>query len=262
MFCCGIIIRMAGDDTKSEGGIAVPSGGCGDGQPKKLMGGCCRPDGRHDVICAGDAQSANGPGREGPRTLPKTSTTLLRDLASGSDHARWADFVARYRPMMESFMQRRFPDLESEDAIQETLMALMDALPTYRYVPGETGHFHNYLTGILWHKALNMRRAKRRREDNHERYRNDMAASVAGDAADETRERRNAILEIALQQLLADDSILERNRLIFRRVAIDGDSPAAVAEAFGVTRTVVDQTKKRLTDRLRALVKMLEQIDG
>ena len=162
-------------------------------------------------------------------------------------------------------MQRRFPDLEPEDAIQETLLALVGALPTYRYVPGETGHFHNYLTGILWHKALNMRRAKLRSEGLHERYREDMATArgdAGHDAVDEAHERRSVILEIALQQLLADDSILERNRLIFRRVAMDGERPDAVAEAFGVTRAVVDQTKKRLTDRLRALVKALEQADG
>lgn len=198
------------------------------------------------------------------KRAPETSTTLLRDIASGSDHARWADFAARYRPMMEAFMQKRFPDLESEDAIQETLMALARVLPSYRYVPGETGYFHNYLTGILWHKALNMRRAKRRREGLLERYGEDMAAAgdAGHDAADEARDRRSAILEIALRQLLADDSILERNRLIFRRVAMDGEKPDAVAEAFGVTRAAVDQTKKRLTDRLRALVKALERIYG
>ena len=218
---------MAADDTKSEEGVSVP-------------------------------------GRGWTRTVPETSTTLLRDIASGADHARWADFVARYRPMMESFMQRRFPDIEPEDAIQETLLALVDALPNYRYVPGETGHFHNYLTGVIWHKALNMRRAKLRREGLLERYSEEMAAAgdAGHDAADEARERRSAILEIALQQILADDSILERNRLIFRRVAMDGERPDAVAEAFGVTRAVVDQTKKRLTDRLKALVEKLEQVDA
>ena len=76
-------------------------------------------------------------------------------------------------------MQRRFPDLEPEDAIQETLLALVDALPTYRYVPGETGCFHNYLTGILWHKALNMRRANHRRENRHDRYREDMTSAAS-----------------------------------------------------------------------------------
>ena len=232
--------RMAAADTRRGDGLVVPDGDHKGDQLKK------RPD------------------RRGRPSVPETSTTLLRDIASGADHARWADFVSRYRPMMESFMQRRFPDLEAEDAIQEALLALMDALPDYRYVPGETGHFHNYLTGILWHKALNMRRAKLRREGLLERYGEDMAATggAGPDAADETRERRGAILEIALQQLLADDAILERNRLIFRRVAMDGERPDAVAEAFGVTRAVVDQTKKRLTDRLRTLVKALERIDG
>ena len=29
--------------------------------------------------------------------IPTTSTTLLRDLAQDSQHARWGEFVARYR---------------------------------------------------------------------------------------------------------------------------------------------------------------------
>ena len=36
--------------------------------------------------------------------IPTTSTTLLRDIANDSQHARWGEFVARYRPMMEAFM--------------------------------------------------------------------------------------------------------------------------------------------------------------
>ena len=77
--------------------------------------------------------------------IPTTSTTLLRDLAQDSQHARWSEFVARYRPMMEAFMRERFPSLEADDVIQETLIALIKALPSYHYSPDETGHFHNYL---------------------------------------------------------------------------------------------------------------------
>ena len=35
------------------------------------------------------------------KIVPTTSTTLLRDLAKDSQHARWGEFVARYRPMMQ-----------------------------------------------------------------------------------------------------------------------------------------------------------------
>ena len=86
--------------------------------------------------------------------IPVTSTTLLRDISGDALHARWGEFVARYRPMMEAFLRERFPRLEADDIIQETLIALVEKLPQYKYVPEETGHFHNYLTGVLKRKAL------------------------------------------------------------------------------------------------------------
>ena len=86
--------------------------------------------------------------------IPTTSTTLLRDVASDSQHARWTEFAARYRPMMEAYLRERFPSVEADDVIQETLVAVWAALPSYRYAPDEKGHFHNYLTGILRNKAL------------------------------------------------------------------------------------------------------------
>ena len=88
--------------------------------------------------------------------MPETSTTLLRDLAQDSRHARWGEFVARYRPMMETYMHTRFPMVDADDAIQETLIALIKVFPVYRYSPNETGAFHNYLTGILRRRALRM----------------------------------------------------------------------------------------------------------
>jgi DNA-directed RNA polymerase specialized sigma24 family protein len=56
--------------------------------------------------------------------IPTTSTTLLRDVANDSQHARWGEFVARYRPAMEAFMRVRFPSLDADDVIQETLVAV------------------------------------------------------------------------------------------------------------------------------------------
>ena len=87
-------------------------------------------------------------------SIPATSTTLLRDLANDSQHARWSEFVTRYRPMMAAYLRERFPSVEADDVIQETLIAVWAALPSYRYAPDEKGHFHNYLTGILRNKAL------------------------------------------------------------------------------------------------------------
>lgn len=103
-------------------------------------------------------------------SVPKTSQRLLAEIGANAESPRWAEFVARYRPMMERFLATRFPSLagEADDIVQETLVALMTALPHYQYVPDENGAFHNYLTGILCKKAiaaLRGRVAERRRID-------------------------------------------------------------------------------------------------
>ena len=188
--------------------------------------------------------------------IPTTSTTLLRDLAQDSQHARWGEFVARYRPMMEAFMRERFPSLDADDVIQETLIELIRVFPVYRYSPKEKGHFHNYLTGILRHRALRMIDEEKRRA----RLADEMLHVT--DSDDDDAVWRESLMEIALQQLLADTSIHERTRLVFTRVAVNAEKPDNVAAAFGITRNAVDQMKSRMMTRLKELVVALEKADG
>ena len=192
---------------------------------------------------------------------PETSTTLLRDLAADVNHPRWATFIERYRPMMEGYMRERFPRLDAEEIIEETFVALVGILPNYRYDPKLNGAFHNYLTGVLRRKALKAVEREKRYAGRLERYAGRMTESESDDEA-EFEAYREAIFEIALRELLADDSIHGRNREIFRRVAVNGESPEAVAAAFGMKRNAVDQVKSRMTAKLRELVKALELSEG
>lgn len=43
--------------------------------------------------------------------------------------------MARYEPLMRAFLASRFPTVPADDIMQETLIALVDAMPTYRYSP-------------------------------------------------------------------------------------------------------------------------------
>ena len=225
--------------------------------------------------------------------IPTTSTTLLRDVANDSQHVRWGEFVARYRPMMETFLRERFPSVEADDVIQETFLALWKVLPSYHYEPDEKGHFRNYLTGILRNKALRQLRKERKEAvvadelrragsiapcqaetGTHSaitesgRARRPATAEVgrAGSplpAADDESSWREAIFEIALHLFLADKSVADRTKRIFERTALNGESPETVAAAFKMTRHAVDQAKSRAMARLRTLVKELESIaDG
>lgn len=188
--------------------------------------------------------------------VQSTSTTLLRDIASSAEHARWSEFVSRYRPMMEAFMSARFPFVSAEDAIQETLVALARAIPNYRYDPGSTGLFRSYLTGILAHKAVDLCRRNARHEDVKEEWRK--RCEVAQESAPAREDIRKTILEIAMRQLMLDDSVRERTKLVFHKVAVEGCPPDEVAAAYGISRNAVDQIKDRMVRRLRAMVDGME----
>ena len=193
--------------------------------------------------------------------VPTTSTTLLRDIAQDSQHVRWDEFVARYRPMMEAFMRERFPSVEADDVIQETFVALCKVLPNYRYAPDEKGHFHNYLTGILRNKALRQLRKDCQRADFGAELYNAGTTGVSPVDLDD-QSYREAVFEIAMRKFLADESIADRTKRIFERTAINGESPESVASSFKMTRHAVDQAKSRAMARLREIVKELESVDG
>lgn len=161
--------------------------------------------------------------------------------------------MTRYRPMMEVFLREHFPSVEADDIIQETFFVLCKALPSYRYAPDEKGHFHNYLTGILRNKALTALRKQRQQAGLKEDLQH-----IKGHPPEDQSYRR-AIFEIALRQFLADESITDRTKRIFERVAINGETPEAVAASFKMKRHAVDQAKSRAMARLREIVKDLEE---
>lgn len=192
--------------------------------------------------------------------VPETSTSLLRAISGDAASSRWTEFAERYRPMMLAFLQSHFPSVDADDMVQETLIALAAALPRYKYAPDETGHFRNYLTGILRHKSIRAIARERRGAEIVRDY------ASRGDSRDITDaddgEWRTSLMEIALRNLLADDTVHERTREVFRRVAVNGEKPDDVAHSFGIARNAVDQMKNRMMVRLKAIVRNLERADG
>lgn len=191
--------------------------------------------------------------------VPATSTTLLRDLTD-SQHVRWGEFVRRYRPMMESYLRSRYPDLEAEDIISETLTALVGVLKDYRYSPDETGSFHNYLTGILKHKALYRRRVAARHAKDVVAFRDSAERVDDSRVMDEEQKWKETVFAIAVRQLMADETIQDRTKQVFLRVAINHESPDAVADSFGLKRNAVDQMKSRMMTKLREIVESLKAV--
>ncbi len=184
-------------------------------------------------------------------TTPTTSISLLKDLASGCSNARWSEFVRRYDGFMRDFLMRHYPSVDADDVLQNVFISLTTALPNYHYTPDAKGHFHNYLAGVLRHKAADAIRKRTTESERLKDYANDRAARLRETSDADWRE---ALMHAALEQLMADDAIVPRNREIFRHVALLGEAPERVAADFGVTRGNVDVIKKRLLGRLQELV--------
>ena len=190
--------------------------------------------------------------------VPSTSTTLLRQLAADSQHVRWSEFVQRYQPMMTEYLRVHFPGLEAEDVVSETLIALVDVLKNYRYVPDEAGNFHNYLTGILKHKALRLCKQRDRRRALCERV---AAEPIAPPEDPEEEAYRQSLINVAVHQFFDDETVAPRTKEIFRRTALKGESPETVAKSFMMERHAVDQIKSRSIAKLRTIIAALEKAD-
>ena len=187
----------------------------------------------------------------------------LNDTPSGFGRfkpCRWSVFYSRYQPMMLSYRQDRIPSIDADDIVQETFVALAKILPDYKYAPEKNGAFHNFLTGVLRNKALCALDASRRQMAIEERMQ--LAISVRGKSVHEQsyRDWRENLFEVALQQLLSDESIHDRTKQAFIRTAINGESIDEVADSLGVQRNTVDCMRSRTLQQLREIVERLKDL--
>ncbi len=186
--------------------------------------------------------------------IPVTSVTLLKAVASDAQHVRWTELHDKYEGLMRAWLHERYPSLEPEDVMQETMIVLAKKLPDYDYQPDAKGHFRNYLIGILKHKAQNAIARRSREGKIRTALQNEPAAAC------EEKDWRTAALEVALSRLLADQTINPLHRNVFRHVALLHEKPEAVAERFGTSRANVDIIKKRMIARLQNLVSRLTRL--
>lgn len=200
--------------------------------------------------------------------IPQTSVTLLTAIAESSDSPRWYEFYNRYQPMMAQFLLR-YPGLNADDVIQETMLVFIRKIPDYQYNPETKGRFHSYLLKILKYKVLEALRRSRR---DPELVLDLVDDSVGPDgqvsmekrkeeAAKEEEEFHAACAELAVRRYLNDATISMRDREIVRRIR-NGESPDSVASAYGITRNNVDQIKARAVKRIREMAEDIEDIAG
>ena len=188
--------------------------------------------------------------------VPVTSISLLKVLGEDSQSPRWREFLRMYASTIDGFLFKHFPTVDAEDVVQETLRALVEKLPLYEYEPDTKGHFRNYLIGIVRFKAIEQ--LKRRKREADLRVELEANAQFEWECEKQSysvdlRDWQREAYEAALAQFMADKSISTRVKEIFRRVALQGESPEDVAAIFDIKRNNVDQIKARMVAKLKEL---------
>lgn len=189
-----------------------------------------------------------------------TSISLLKAISNDTATARWTEFFVKYKPIMRSFLVKHFPSLDHDDIIQETMRALVNALPNYHYMPDKKGHFKAYLIGIVKHKASDQIARRKRHDEITRRAADEQKSTTSPKIFSEEDNLENKALEVAIEQFLADTSINQLHREIFRHVALLHESPEDVASQFGITRNNVDVIKKRMIEKISKIVSQMMSI--
>ena len=197
--------------------------------------------------------------------VPVTSMTLLNVLGDDAQSPRWTEFANKYASTIDGFLFKYFPSVDAADVVNETLIALVKKLPVYVYDPDTKGHFRNFLIGIVRYKAIEQIKKRKQEADRREALETQALLkweyekqSYSVDLRDWQREA----YEAALAQFMADPGISARDKEIFRRVALRGESPEDVAGIFDIKRNNVDQIKARMTKKLKELALRYAGIDG
>lgn len=182
----------------------------------------------------------------------ETSITLLHAIADNPGSGRWTEFFRAYEPLMRGYLAANFKTVDVDDVIQETMIALVKALPGYRYNPNGCQRFRNYLIGVLKHKAVDIMR----REVANGRP---IPPELLPPPGNGDQEWREVVFEAAVEQLMQDEDVSPRNREIFRHVSLMHEAPEKVAAEFGITRNNLYVIEKRMVDRLAGIAKRLAE---
>ena len=197
--------------------------------------------------------------------VPITSVSLLKVLGEDAQSPRWTEFANMYASTIDGFLFKYFPTVDAAEVVNDTLLALVEKLPVYEYDPDLKGHFRNYLIGIVRFKAIEQLKRRKRDAELKKALETQEQLNWEYERQSYSVDLRNwqrEAYEAALAQFMADPGLSDRDKDIFRRVALRGESPEDVARMFGIKRNNVDQIKARMVAKLKELALKYANVCG
>ncbi len=190
-----------------------------------------------------------------------THTTLLARLADSKDPAAWHDFQDRYGELIRGFARRHnLQPADCDDVLQDVLLSLSRAMPTFRYDPAQ-GKFRNYLKTIVMrtiYKRFREKAAARGQLDIEQ-----VAEAAAEEPAAEAlweEQWREYHLRQAMRTIEVEFNRLDRE--VFDAYVVEGREADETARALGVSVEQVYRIKSRVLKRLAELIEQQVRDEG
>jgi len=199
--------------------------------------------------------------------LIPTRATLLQRLKDWQDQSSWQDFFDTYwKLMFDVALKSGLSEVEAEDVVQETMIAVARHMPTFKYNPA-IGTFKAWLLNMTrWRIADQIRKRVLTAEFYPFSHETAEGARIVEKVVDPTSEDLDALWEAEWEKNLFDAAVANVKRRfdpdkyqIFHLCVKKEWAPDKVAEAFGIPVAQVYLAKHRVTEMIKDEVKRLEK---
>jgi RNA polymerase sigma-70 factor (ECF subfamily) len=184
-------------------------------------------------------------------SIDKTTSLTLLERIRGRDEEAWRRLLHVYAPLVAQWCRHRgIQGQDADDVQQEVFQAVATGLDAFRRDrPGDT--FRGWLRGITRFKILDhfRRRASGAEAQGGTDALKQLHQLAEQELPEDTEDDLSGLYRRALE--LVRGEFESRTWEAFWRSAIDGQSPAEIAAALGVTPAAVRKAKSRVLHRLR-----------
>ncbi len=189
---------------------------------------------------------------------PKTSDSLLCDIAAHDDSPRWDEFAKIYGPVLRRYADDESsgsglnPECESDDLVQEVFLTVKSVLPGFRYDP-KKGLFRAFLHKIVHNKVRTLRK-KRSKDPIFVDGAVLESSESDGDgkpAPEFDRELALRVWSQALALVFSEVDLEPNTKAVYRRLVLEGRSAESVSREFNMTPNAVYQIKNRVNAVVR-----------
>jgi RNA polymerase sigma factor (sigma-70 family) len=195
---------------------------------------------------------------------PPTSLTLLEKLRSRDDQASWRRFHDTYAALLVRYARRAgLNDSDAEDAAQETMIAMVEKMPRFRYSPDRCS-FKSWLQLTVQRLVVDRCRRLHYRAagvnvPRTQPLSEELLKTLAAEQSDLDRlwheEWRAHLLELAARRV--KDTVRAQHYQIFHLHVLRRLSAAETARRCSVSVMTVHLTRLRVGRKVRAALRSL-----